>query len=401
MYFELIAAFFGTLFFSMLFSCHRKFLFLSGLNGLIAWFIYLFTLKNTSSLVFANFWATAAVVLFAQAISLRRRVPLDVFLIPGIFVLVPGATIYKMFFAFISHQDKLAIQAFKETISIGFSIAMAIFIFVFVFEKLNKAALKQMSAKALACPDSTGNTCLTAVEIGKLMLENGAETHKVEETIDMFCHINGLTKVQSFVIPTGIFVTFLERKNHPVTELVRIFRRGLNLGRIAEIVEALNSYYAERICYSDFLLWLREIKSRVYYKKIEMCFAAAFAVASFSVLFKGNWHELSISFAVGFFAQFFIDKMADFEFPAQLINIMASAFICFASYCAARYCTHCRPDILITSSVMLLVPGVTIINALREIIAGDLVSGSARGFEALIVAASIASGVGVMLKILN
>lgn len=401
-YSELAAAFFATLFFSMLFGCPRKFLFLSGLNGFIAWFTYLFVFKLTASLVFANFWATSAVAVFAQIISLKRRVPLDVFLVPGIFVLVPGATIYKMFFAFISHFDKTAFLLFKETVSIGFSIAMAIFIFVFIFEIFNKAVISRYRTQEnkRACPVSAESAFLTAVDIGRLMLESGSETHKVEETIDTFCRVNGLNKIQSFVIPTGIIATLLERKNHPLTELVRVSKRSLDLGKLAAIMDALTNYYMQKIYYSDLIAKLNDIKTMVIYKKYEQYLSAAFAVACFSVLFAGGVNEFFASMAIGFLAQILVERFSFFQFPAQLINLLVSAAICLMATALVRYACLCSADILIVSSIMILVPGVTVINALREIIAGDLVSGSARGFDALIVAASIASGVGVTLKII-
>lgn len=399
-YGELAAAFFATLFFSMLFGCPKKYLFLSGLNGLVAWFTYIFVFKLTASLVFANFWATSAVVIFSQAVSLRRRVPLDVFLVPGIFVLVPGATIYKMFFAFITHFDKTAFLLFKETVSIGFSIAMAIFIFVFIFEVLNRNFISRMRDNKRPCPVSAENAFLAAVDIGRMMLESGSETHKVEETINTFCRVNGLDRIQSFVIPTGIIATLLERKNHPLTELVRVSKRSLDLGKLAAIMEALTNYYMQKIYYSDLIARLAEIRTMTVYRRREQYLSAAMAVACFSVLFGGGAGEFFASMAIGFLAQVLVDRLSAFDFPAQLINLLVSASICLMATAASQYACACSADVLIISSIMILVPGVTLINALREIIAGDLVSGSARGFDAMIVAASIASGVGVTLKII-
>ena len=56
-------------------------------------------------------------------------------------------------------------------------------------------------------------------------------------------------------------------------------------------------------------------------------------------------------------------------------------------------------DKVITGAIMPLVPGVAITNALRDSITGDLVSGLSRAAEAIIIATSIAFGVGFILKI--
>ncbi len=56
-------------------------------------------------------------------------------------------------------------------------------------------------------------------------------------------------------------------------------------------------------------------------------------------------------------------------------------------------------NVIIIGSIMPLVPGVAFTNAIRDTIEGNLVSGVSRAVEALIVAASIATGVGVILKL--
>ena len=51
-------------------------------------------------------------------------------------------------------------------------------------------------------------------------------------------------------------------------------------------------------------------------------------------------------------------------------------------------------DVVIISSIMPLVPGVAITNAVRDILQGDYMSGNARVLEAFLTAAGIAVGVG-------
>ena len=45
---------------------------------------------------------------------------------------------------------------------------------------------------------------------GKILLESGAETYRVEETIVRICLAFGAENAESFVIPTGIIVTITQ-----------------------------------------------------------------------------------------------------------------------------------------------------------------------------------------------
>lgn len=58
-------------------------------------------------------------------------------------------------------------------------------------------------------------------------------------------------------------------------------------------------------------------------------------------------------------------------------------------------------DKIIIGSVMIMTPGVAITNAIRDTIAGDLLSGVARGVEAFLIAIFIAAGAGIALSILK
>jgi uncharacterized membrane protein YjjP (DUF1212 family) len=46
-----------------------------------------------------------------------------------------------------------------------------------------------------------------AAEAGKIILESGGETYRVEETIIRICHAYGLVFAESFVMPTGIIIS--------------------------------------------------------------------------------------------------------------------------------------------------------------------------------------------------
>ncbi len=68
-------------------------------------------------------------------------------------------------------------------------------------------------------------------------------------------------------------------------------------------------------------------------------------------------------------------------------------------YLAKDYFDLLRVDKIIIGSIMPLVPGVAITNALRDSISGDFVSGMSKLSEAVIIAVAIAIGVGAILNV--
>ena len=45
------------------------------------------------------------------------------------------------------------------------------------------------------------------MQAGHILLENGAEIFRVEETIDRICHYYGIESGNAFVLSNGIFIT--------------------------------------------------------------------------------------------------------------------------------------------------------------------------------------------------
>lgn len=76
------------------------------------------------------------------------------------------------------------------------------------------------------------NICM---DIGRLMLSNGAETYRVEDTMHRIATSFRLEYVNVFVVPTAIIMTTKNEVGADVTQLVRVTDRATNLEMVAEL----------------------------------------------------------------------------------------------------------------------------------------------------------------------
>ena len=129
MFVQLLAAYVGTVAFAVLFGVPRKYYLDSGLCGMLGWLLYLI-LANHTGLSVANvvFFATVLVTFTAMVLAIVRKCPITVYLICGIFPLVPGAGIFWTTYNLVSEQLGAAVQtgvtALKVTIAIAFGIIL-------------------------------------------------------------------------------------------------------------------------------------------------------------------------------------------------------------------------------------------------------------------------------------
>lgn len=123
---QFIVSLFATLSFALLFSAPKAELFFCGLTGAIGWIVYLICLGFDSGTVVANLVATFSLTVIARVIASLRRNPVTVYLISGIFPLVPGAGIYYTSYYFIMNEMTQCSSAGMETIKVAGAIVLGI-----------------------------------------------------------------------------------------------------------------------------------------------------------------------------------------------------------------------------------------------------------------------------------
>lgn len=129
-YFQLPAAFIGTIGFSALFGAPRRYYLECGLAGTAGWAVYLLLASaGPTHVVGAAFLGALAVAVMAHLLAVTRRCPVTVFLICGIIPLVPGGGIFWTAYYIITNQLRLAattgFTALKVTIAIAGAIILA------------------------------------------------------------------------------------------------------------------------------------------------------------------------------------------------------------------------------------------------------------------------------------
>lgn len=123
---QFIVSLFATLSFAVLFGAPKSELFFCGLTGAIGWLVYLLLLNFGSGITVPNLIATFALTVFSRMIAALRKNPVTVYLISGIFPLVPGAGIYYTSYYFIMNDTAQCSSYGTETIKIAGAIVLGI-----------------------------------------------------------------------------------------------------------------------------------------------------------------------------------------------------------------------------------------------------------------------------------
>lgn len=239
-----------------------------------------------------------------------------------------------------------------------------------------------------------------AMLTGEIMLRSGAETPRVEDTINRILGTSQFATVESFVTPTGIFATLDDPSIEMISYVKRVRKREVHLHRVAQANDLSRRFCAGEVGLDEALEAIMIIKKERPYPKWVIVLAKAIGAGAFTIVFGGDFWDMLVTFIIGLMfalTQVFLRRIDTSKFLEDIVcgAIIAIIAIIFCNY--LKVGNHF--DIIVIGSIMPLVPGVAITNAIREIIQGDFISGISRAADAFIVAASIAIGVGSVLKL--
>lgn len=237
-----------------------------------------------------------------------------------------------------------------------------------------------------------------ALDVGELMITNGAETNRVEDTMERILSADDNKMPESFVTPTGLFASVQSEISGSRTKFKRITARTMNMEKITRANSLSRDFVSGKLSLEDAFEEVKNIHKLKAFPPGLVVLSYGIVSASFTLIFHGTWQSGCVSFAVGVFLGLFKQLLSRHKVADFLISLFGGAFICILTLLFYQMKTSTGFDESIIGTLMLLVPGVPLTNAVRDIISGDYLSGTSRIMEAIITAVAIATGVGIVLQ---
>ena len=123
---QCVVSFLSMVAFAVLFHAPRKEWIWCGFTGMAGWAAYWLLVQLEQGVVTASLVAAVVLALLSRILAVVRRCPMTVFIMGGIFPLVPGAGIYYTVYYFIMGQEELCLAKGVETLKIATAIAIGV-----------------------------------------------------------------------------------------------------------------------------------------------------------------------------------------------------------------------------------------------------------------------------------
>ncbi|MDD3243800.1 MAG: threonine/serine exporter family protein [Eubacteriales bacterium] len=229
-----------------------------------------------------------------------------------------------------------------------------------------------------------------------IMLANGAETYRAEETVNKLGEHYGLDEVEVLAIPTGVFLT-LRAGTEQRNALRRITRRTIDLEKVDQANTISRALVEGRMELSDATAQLKRMECAAAPGGWQVPVLVGLSGGFFALMFGGGWMDFLLGVVAAGVTQVLARVFAKEPFSTFVTSLAGSALIAVIAQGGCRLTGQGTPGTIIIGAIMPLLPGLAMTNAIRDTMRGDLVSGVARAAEALLVAVALAVGVGVVL----
>lgn len=255
-----------------------------------------------------------------------------------------------------------------------------------------------MENKYIDDPDSILSS---ALDIGRLMLESGAEITRVEDTISRICHSYEMNRIDVFSITSLIVVSIQTKDNKNITQTRRIYSYSNNLYKLEEL-NSLSRYICKyKPHLSEIQTKLKDIDTHIYPKKWRLCVGSIIASSVFTIFFHGNIHDAITAGIIGIII-FMLNNFSKKRSTIPVVRTLICSFIAgLSSILLVKIGLGSNVDKIMIGTIMLLIPGIPTTNAIRDLLSGDIMSGFLRLIESVITAIAIACGFALSLIMLG
>lgn len=238
------------------------------------------------------------------------------------------------------------------------------------------------------------------VLLGASLMKNGAEVYRVEEAIKRVLFSYGIKDPEVFAIPNMLIVTIETENEEALTRTYRIYNHSTNFEKINQLNELSRKLAREAIPLDEAYSLLDEINNTRGYSQSVHFISYGLIAFSFTLMFQGTVFDAIIAAIAVYIGRVVCNQMEKFSTNNFFVTLTASFIHSFVAILSLQFFPDINLDEIIIGTLMVLVPGVAFMTAVRDVIARDFIAGMIEGLEVVVVACAIAIGSALALTIL-
>ena len=230
--------------------------------------------------------------------------------------------------------------------------------------------------------------------VGRIILENGGEAYRVEDSVERLGHAFNLASTQVYSVPGGVMMTLFFKDGENITQVVRCKKRVVHLKKVDMTNRICREVAQAVLTPAEAVRQLTAIEQRDDAHPLYITLlAAAASGAAFSFLFNGNFFDAALAAVTAALVRFILALLKRRNSREQVVsNILGGALTTLFPALIAMAFNQPVTSAAIAGAIMHLLPGVAMGCAVQDLLKGDITSGLGYTVNALLVAIYVAGG---------
>ncbi len=227
---------------------------------------------------------------------------------------------------------------------------------------------------------------------GQTLLENGAEVFRAEQTMQIMARSLHLREFHVYVLTNGIFAS---AGTAEMAEVRNVPTRTVHLGRVAAVNKLSRELAEGKVGLAEAERRLAAARRIPFPGGAAQVLSGTVGSAVFALMFDGGLAEAFAAAAAGCVVSLYL--WAGSRLPALFLKLTGAGLITF---CCILICGLLGASVnhAVIGALMILTPGVAFTMSIRDFVKGDYLSGTIRMIDAVLVAACLACGTGLVLR---
>ena len=263
--------------------------------------------------------------------------------------------------------------------------------------------------------------------IGEVLLKNGGEIFRVQQTMQLVAKAYGIPGFQVYVLANGLFVS-MQEEGRTITRPVEsgdaagqeylfgqehlasqarlasqvryVQLSSVHLGRVAAVNNLSREIVAQKYTVEEASRKIEQIDKLPFTSNAVQTLMSGLGAGAFCILFGGSLLDSAAAFLSGLVLWIFVLFLTARGANKIMVNILASALVTAMGVLFFHlFSFGDSMDMIVIGSIVPLLPGVPLTNSIRDYLNGDYLSGTIRMIDAVLVACCIALGVGIVLRV--
>lgn len=247
-----------------------------------------------------------------------------------------------------------------------------------------------------------------ATRAGYILLQNGAEIARVEETMRRIAKYFGADSNSFFILSNGIFTSGISRRRFPdklnskfesFADIKYIPLKGARLDKVVDINQLSREIEQGKYTLEEANARIDEIERNPQKRAWVRVLSSAIGSFFFCSIFGGGIRDCLVTLFAGGLLWIFV-LLVDLKHMSKLlVNMLGSILVTVICILALRLGIGVNLGHMIIGSVIPLVPGVAFTIGIRDLVNEDYIAGATRMLDAVVVFFGIAMGVAITLLI--